>query len=128
MLLAGACACAKTSTELPSANAASAPAGGEKSAGGDDTTPPPGVDLTKLDDFERKVFFRVINKEASACGKAHSLIYSLKNDKGCRKSLYAIRYVARLVDSGYTDSEVRESLAKRFRSGRRGRSTPPTRR
>ena len=38
------------------------------------TTPPPGVDLTKLDDFERKVFFRVLNKEASACGKAHSLI------------------------------------------------------
>jgi protein-disulfide isomerase len=110
MLPAG-IACAKKSAELPSAaNAAEkeAPAASADS-------PPPGVDLTKLDDFERKVFFRVLNKESSACGKAHSLLTSVKTDKSCRKSLYAARYVARLIDGGYTDSEISESIAKRFR-------------
>jgi protein-disulfide isomerase len=117
--LLGAWACAKKSAEVPAASAAPAK-GDDKAAGGggaEDTTPPPGVDLTKLDEFERKVFFRVVNKEASACGKAESLIRSVKNDKACRKSFYAVRYVARLVDSGYTDSEIGEHLQKRFRAG-----------
>jgi protein-disulfide isomerase len=114
-------ACAKKSAEVPSSvSAAPASAGDKDKAGGksDDTTPPPGVDLTKLDDFERKVFFRVLNKESSACGKAESLLKSARNDKSCRKSLYAARYVARLVDAGFTDSEISESISKRFRSER----------
>jgi protein-disulfide isomerase len=118
--------CAKHSAELPTpANAA--PSAGQKSdeksdkraGGGEDTAPPPGVDITKLDDFERKVFFRVLNKESSVCGKAHSLIQSVKADRTCRRSLYAARYVARLVDNGYTDSEITDSLEKRFRSARK---------
>jgi protein-disulfide isomerase len=110
--------CSKNKADIPSAaNAATAdPKGGEKKA--DDTSPPPGVDLTKLDEFERKVFFRVLSKESSACGKAHSLMVSVKTDKGCRKSLYAARYVARLVDGGFTDSEISESIQKRFRGTR----------
>jgi predicted DsbA family dithiol-disulfide isomerase len=114
-------ACAKKSAEVPSSvSAAPASAGEKDKAGGksDDTTPPPGVDLTKLDDFERKVFFRVLNKESSACGKAESLLKSARTDKSCRKSLYAARYVARLVDAGFTDSEISESIGKRFRSER----------
>jgi protein-disulfide isomerase len=112
-------ACAKKSAEVPSA-ASAAPAGDKDKGGGkaDDTTPPAGVDLTKLDEFERKVFFRVLNKESSACGKAHSLLQSVRTDKSCRKSLYAARYVARLVDGGFTDSEISESIQKRFRKER----------
>jgi predicted DsbA family dithiol-disulfide isomerase len=87
----------------------------------DDNAPPPGVDISKLDDFERKIFFRVVNKESSACGKGHSLIYSVKHDSTCRTSFYAIRYVVRLVDSGYTDSEIGEKLEKRFRLPRQSR-------
>jgi protein-disulfide isomerase len=116
-------ACAKKSGEVSGevsrevsarvpASAGAAPMAADK---GQDSTPAPGVDLTKLDEFERKVFFRVVNKESSACGKAHSLLHSVKTDKGCRKSLYAARYVARLVDGGYTDSEIGESIQKRFR-------------
>lgn len=89
-----------------------------ENSAGDDTTPPPGIDLSKLDEFERKVFFRVVNHEASACGKGHSLIYSVKHDSSCRASFYAVRYVARLVDSGFTDSEIGEKLDKRFRTPR----------
>jgi protein-disulfide isomerase len=90
----------------------------QSGASSEDTTPPPGIDLGKLDGFERKVFFRVVNREASACGKGHSLIYSVKNDAACRASVYAVRYVVRLVDSGVTDSEIAEMLEKRFRTPR----------
>lgn len=100
-------------TATPAAQPTAAPSAAE------DNTPPPGIDLSKLDEFERKVFFRVVNKEPSACGKAHSLIHSLKNDPGCRKSLYAARYVVKMIDSGYTDSEVSEKLQKRFRGAPR---------
>jgi thiol-disulfide isomerase/thioredoxin len=88
------------------------------SPSGDDNSPPPGIDLSKLDEFERKVFFRVVNHESSACGKGHSLIYSAKHDSACRASFYAVRYVVHLVDSGFTDSEIGERLEKRFRAPR----------
>lgn len=96
----------------PATLAANAP------ASADDNTAPPGIDIGKLDDFERKVFFRVVNHESSACGKGHSLIYSVKHDPSCRASFYAVRYVAHLVDSGFTDSEIAEKLDKRFRAPR----------
>ncbi|MCG5054416.1 MAG: thioredoxin domain-containing protein [Myxococcales bacterium] len=86
----------------------------EKSAGAAEA-PPPGVDLASLDDFERKVFFRIVGKEPSACGKGHSLIESVRTDPGCRKSFYATRYVARLVEAGFTDSEITQALEKRYR-------------
>ena len=107
--------CPKKNAEVPTSANAAAKDEGSAARAADDKTAPPGVDLSKLDGFERTVFFRVLNKEASACGKAHSLMRSLKEDKSCRKSLYAARYVARLVDGGYTDSEIAESIDKRFR-------------
>jgi thiol-disulfide isomerase/thioredoxin len=87
----------------------------------DDNTPPPGVDIGKLDEFERKVFYRVVNRESSVCGKGHSLLYSAKRDNTCRASFYAVRYVAHLVDSGFTDSEIGEKIEKRFRTPRHPR-------
>ncbi len=116
--------CSKNKAEMPAtASAAPGETEGQKGAakgdkGADDATPLPGVDLTKLDEFERKVFFRIVNKETSACGKGHSLSVSVRTEKGCRKSLYAARYVARLVDGGFTDSEIGESIEKRFRRER----------
>ena len=95
-------------------------AASEKAAAtsGDDNSPPPGIDISKLDEFERKVFFRVINREPSACGKGHSLIDSVKHDSGCRASFYAVRYVEHLVDSGFTDSEISDKLEMRFHAPR----------
>lgn len=120
-------ACSKNSPDAHAApggnmKAGSAPASPAQPAGAaavEDKTPPPGVDLGPLGDFERKVFFRVVNKEPSVCGKAHSLLQSAKTDPSCRKSLYGVKYVARLVLAGYTDSEVSERLQKRFRSTQR---------
>jgi protein-disulfide isomerase len=107
-------ACAKTPPEAQSAPAASGPT---PVAAAEDTTPPPGVDVSKLDDFQKKVFFRIVNAESSICGQAQSLIASAKaTTGGCRRSLNAIRYVAKLVEQGYTDSEVGEAIGKRYRS------------
>ena len=80
-----------------------------------DQSPPPGVDISKLDAFERKVFFRVLSNQPSACGKGHSLMFSLKHDPGCKRSVYAAKHVAKLVDSGFTDSEVNDELQQRYR-------------
>jgi protein-disulfide isomerase len=106
------CACAKTPPEAHSAPAASA-AAAPAPAAQQDTSLPPGVDVSKLDDFQKKVFFRIANSEPSICGQAQSLIQSAKKD--CRRSVNALRYVTHLVEQGYTDSEVTESIAKRYR-------------
>jgi 2-hydroxychromene-2-carboxylate isomerase len=116
--LIAACAGAKIAPWFRPALAANPLTDKGGSPSGDDNSPPPGIDLGKLDGFERKVFFRVVNREASACGKGHSLIYSLKHDSSCRASFYAVRYVAHLVDSGFTDSEISDKLGARFRMPR----------
>ncbi len=114
-------ACNKKAADLASAEAAPSPAAPKPAADNApvDETPPPGVDLSQLDQFERKVFFRIVNRESSACGKAHSLLVSVKTDPGCRKSFYAVKSVVKQVDSGHTDTEVSEYLTKRFRGAAR---------
>jgi 2-hydroxychromene-2-carboxylate isomerase len=81
--------------------------------GGDDW--PAGIDVGKLDAFKRKVFDQVVNREASACGKGHSLLHSVKHDTACRASFYAVRYVARLADAGFSETDIGEKLSQRFR-------------
>jgi protein-disulfide isomerase len=121
VLFAAVSACAKSPPEAHSAPAASPAAGeGTKAApsgsdGAQDTTPPPGMDLSKLDELAKKIFFRVVNSEPSICGKGQSLLASAKKDASCRRSLNAVRYVAKLADQGYTQSEIIESLLKRYR-------------
>jgi protein-disulfide isomerase len=127
VLVSGAAACAKSPPEAHSAPTASAggkgPAdkatadkAGDKKADGQDMTPPTGVDVSKLDELAKKIFFRVVNNEPSVCGKGQSLLASAKTDSACRRSLNAVKYVARLADQGYTQSEIGESLEKRYRS------------
>ncbi|MEA2697220.1 MAG: hypothetical protein QOI66_1491, partial [Myxococcales bacterium] len=109
-------ACSKRAPEAieaPAVAAESPPAG---AAAGQDTVPPPGVDISKFDDFQKKVFFRIVNSEPSICGQAQSLIQSAKKDPSCRRSLNAVRYVAKMVDQGLTDSEIGEALTKRYRT------------
>src|ERR1044071_8217809 len=119
---AAATACAKSPPEAHSAPAATGtpPAAGAEKGGGSagaDNTPPPGVDVSKLDELAKKIFFRVVNSEPSICGKAESLLSSAKKDSSCRRSLNAVKYVARLADQGYTQTEIAEALEKRYRSG-----------
>jgi protein-disulfide isomerase len=123
-------ACTKAPPEAHSAPAANAKEGGKaktgdsgdkapagKTAAADDSTPPPGIDLSKLDELGKKTFFRVVTTEPSICGKAESLLVSAKakGDAACRRSYNAVRYVARLADHGYTQSEIAEAIEKRYR-------------
>jgi protein-disulfide isomerase len=108
-------ACAKTPPEAQSAPAASGPSAiAQPGSGAQDTTPPPGIDVSKLDEFQKKVYFRIVNNEPSICGQAQSLIASAKKD--CRRSFNAMRYVGKLVEQGFTDSEVSEAIGKRYRT------------
>jgi protein-disulfide isomerase len=102
-------ACAKTPAAAHPAEAAAA----AKPGGADATVPAevkPAYD--KLDDLGKKIFTRVANSESSVCGDAQSLINSVKT---CRRSIAALRYVAKLIEGGYTDSEIGEKLASRYR-------------
>jgi thiol-disulfide isomerase/thioredoxin len=120
LVVAGACSKKASQSQATSANsapAASSAAIADKasnpSAGGDSL--PAGIDLGRLDEPKRKVFDQVVNREPSACGKGHSLLYSVKHDSSCRASFYAVRYVARLADAGFSDSEIGGKLSQRFR-------------
>src|SRR5688572_22241364 len=73
---------------------------------------PPGVDLAKLDEGEKRIFFRAVGKAPSACGKAHSLLQSAKSDPACKRSIFALRFAAKLADDGYLESEMVELLEK----------------
>ena len=117
VITVAASACTKKAPPGPPATTASPAAA--KSA--DDKLPadenawPDGIDPGKLDAFKRKVFDQVVNREPSACGKGHSLLHSVKHDSACRASFYAVRYVARLADAGFSESEIGEKVAQRFR-------------
>ena len=103
-------ACAKTPAAAHPAEAATAAA---KTGPADAPIPPevkPAYD--KLDDLGKKIFMRVASSESSVCGDAQSLINSVKT---CRRSIPALRYVAKLIEGGYTDSEIGEKLANRYR-------------
>jgi predicted DsbA family dithiol-disulfide isomerase len=125
LMVAGACSKKAPQTQPAPAPARPAPApspaavvdkGSETSA--ESGALPADIALSKLDEFKRKVFDQVVGREASACGKGHSLLHSLKHDPGCRASFYAVRYVARLADAGSSESEIREKLEQRFRAPR----------
>ena len=106
VLLFGITACGNQRSEAKTNNLAT-----EKPA---DDTAPPSVDISKLDNGEKKIFFEVGNKVGSACGKAHSLLYSAKNDASCKRSVLALRYAAKLAKDGYLASEITEAIEKRY--------------
>jgi glutaredoxin len=114
-------ACSKKAPPPPSTSTISAPAASpapekreNSSAAGDAL--PAGIDLAKLDEFKRKVFDQVVNRQPSACGKGHSLLHSVAHDSACRASFYAVRYIARLADAGASESEIDEKVEQRFRA------------
>ena len=115
LVAAGAC----TKKAAPPSPTAAAPvaAPGEK-AMAKPTAPATEIDLGKLDEAKRKVFDQVVEHEPSACGKGHSLIDSLKRDPACRASFYAVRYIARLAETGAPAAEIGEKLEQRFRTPR----------
>src|SRR5512138_4043317 len=104
-------ACAKTPAAAQPAEAVAAKPAAPAPA---DAPLPPEVKplYDKLDELGKKVFNRVASSESSVCGDAQSLINSVKT---CRRSIAALRYIAKLIEQGFTDSEIGEKLANRYR-------------
>jgi protein-disulfide isomerase len=69
-----------------------------------------GVDLSKLSDAQRDSFFQLINSEPSACGKAHSLATSLRDDAECRDSLVVAQLVSDSLSSGISVTDLKLGL------------------
>ena len=85
-----------------------------KSAAGAAKAPLPGVDFDGLMDTDIRAFWRMVEKYPSACGKAHSLETSLRTDPKCKRSLFAARYIVRLMKAHLLPSEVEEGYDRRF--------------
>jgi predicted DsbA family dithiol-disulfide isomerase len=74
----------------------------------------PGVDVKSLDDDKRRTLGELIDKYPSPCGKAHSLLTSLRSDPACKRSVFAARYLVRLLDAGLSKNEAEDAYEKRF--------------
>jgi protein-disulfide isomerase len=70
----------------------------------------PGVDLSKLSEPQRESFFQVINSEASACGAAHSLAVSLRDDDSCRDSMHVAQFIAGRIGAGAHAGDIKLEL------------------
>src|SRR4051794_32080865 len=94
---------AQAKPALETLGGASAPTSGAVPV--DTSAPLPGIDLGGLTESERVAFGRLTAKYPSACGKAHSLAVSVRTDPGCRRSVFAVRYIVRLIRAHLLESE-----------------------
>lgn len=84
----------------------------------------PGVDLTGLDPSQIDALNNLLDSKSSACGKGHSLRTSLKSDPSCKRSVFAARYLVRLLKAGLLGSEAEEIYDKRYTSPEQGSCDP----
>jgi len=94
----------------PPASGAGDPAGAGGPAGAPEITEAKGVDLSRLTEPQKTSFFQLINSEPSACGKAHSLAVSLRDDGSCRDSLSVSQFIADALASGASPSDIKDNL------------------
>ena len=103
----------ETTIALPPAtgkdDASAGPVGGGPPLG-PEITEAKGVDLSRLTDPQKTSFFQLINSEPSACGKAHSLAVSLRDDASCRDSLSVSQFIADALASGASVSDIKDNL------------------
>jgi protein-disulfide isomerase len=69
-----------------------------------------GVKLEALSDSKRESFFALINQEESACGQAHSLAKSLRDDPSCRDSQLVAQFIADRLAAGATPGDIKQAL------------------
>lgn len=69
-----------------------------------------GVALDALSDSQRETFFQLVNSEPSACGQAHSIARSLRDDAKCRDSVIVAQFIADALAAGANTSAIRDAL------------------
>ena len=72
------------------------------------------LDLKGLRDDDKAALGRLLQKYPSACGKAHSLEVSLRTDPACKRSVFAARYMVKLLGQHLLQSEVEEQYEARY--------------
>lgn len=74
----------------------------------------PQVDVSALDDFSRGIWLDMVNELLSPCGDPVSVARCIAENRKCKRCVPAARYVARLVDDGYSRDEIREIYRVRY--------------
>jgi protein-disulfide isomerase len=87
---------------------------GSANVGPVDTTPMTGIDLTKLDDEKKQVFYRLTSSLNSPCGKPESLRKSFANDVSCKRAPFAVRYVLALLEDEASEGKAREAYNAKY--------------
>ena len=74
----------------------------------------PQVDTSALDDFSESIWIDMVNELLSPCGEPVSVARCVSEGRKCAKCVSAARYVARLVDNGYSRDEIRDVFRVRY--------------
>jgi protein-disulfide isomerase len=74
----------------------------------------PQVDTSALDSFGEGIWIDMVNELLSPCGEPVSVARCIAESKKCKRCVPAARYVARLVDDGYSRDEIRDIYRVRY--------------
>ena len=103
------------STEADTGSKRSEAAGAD---GSDASTAPvkslPQVDTSMLDEFGQSIWLDMVNELLSPCGDPMSVARCVESSHKCSKCVPAARFVARLVDDGFSRDEVRDIYRVRY--------------
>jgi protein-disulfide isomerase len=120
LLMGGACEKKSPNSDTGAIAALDNPSGSAAAATADtgpvDTTPLPNVDVGKLNDDKKALFYKLVGSLSSPCGKAHSLRTSFTSDTSCKRAPFAVRYVMSLVEDEATEPQVRDEYDKKYKS------------
>ena len=74
----------------------------------------PQVDTSALDSFGEGIWIDMVNELLSPCGEPVSVARCIAESRKCKRCVPAARYVARLVDDGYSRDEIRDIYRVRY--------------
>ena len=74
----------------------------------------PQVDTSALDEFTEGIWIDMVNELLSPCGEPVSVARCIAENRKCKKCVPAARYIARLVNDGYSRDELRNIYRIRY--------------
>lgn len=74
----------------------------------------PQVDTSALDEFGEGIWIDMVNELLSPCGEPVSVARCIAESRKCKRCVQGARYVARLVDDGYSRDEIRDIYRVRY--------------
>jgi len=74
----------------------------------------PQIDTSMLDEFAKGIWVDMVNELLSPCGDPVSVARCVADARKCGKCVPAARYVARLVDDGFSRDEIRDIYRVRY--------------